>query len=204
LRSARQARQLSGGGVAVDCQSSCQPAGGLSSVSAGRRAQDRNRWRKTGIPEDIVFKTKPQIAFEQIHEAYEAGLPRGVVLMDAGYGANTELRTDIAALGLSYVAGIMPNSTVWIPGTAPLHAKTWSGRGRPPKLIRRDRHHQPVSVKKLALSMPARAWRTIPWRKARRAAHFAFGRLRVRVAHRDYNLTKSRPERMAVDRVAEE
>jgi SRSO17 transposase len=158
-------------------------------------AQDRNRWRKTGIPEDIVFKTKPQIAFEQIHEAYEAGLPRGVVLMDAGYGANTELRTDIAALGLSYVAGIMPNSTVWIPGTAPLHAKTWSGRGRPPKLIRRDRHHQPVSVKKLALSMPARAWRTIPWREgSAEQLTSRFGRLRVRVAHRDYNLTKSRPE----------
>ena len=34
LRSARQGGQLSGGGVAVDCQSLCQPAGGLSAVSA--------------------------------------------------------------------------------------------------------------------------------------------------------------------------
>jgi SRSO17 transposase len=32
-----------------------------------------------------------------------------VVLMDAGYGAYTDLRTNITALGLSYVAGIMPN-----------------------------------------------------------------------------------------------
>jgi SRSO17 transposase len=158
-------------------------------------AQDRNRWRKTGIPEDIVFKTKPQIALEQIREACQADLPRGVVLMDAGYGANTELRTDIAVLGLSYVAGILPNTTVWMPGMAPLPAKTWSGRGRPPKLIRRDRHHQPVSVKKLALSLPARAWRTIPWREgSAEQLTSRFGRLRVRVAHRDYNLTKSRPE----------
>jgi SRSO17 transposase len=64
--------------------------------------QDRERWRKAGIPKDIVFKTKTQIALDQIRQAYEAGLPRGVVLMDAGYGANTDLRTDIAALGLSY------------------------------------------------------------------------------------------------------
>jgi SRSO17 transposase len=156
---------------------------------------DRGRRRKAGIPEDIVFKTKPQIAFDQIREACEAGLPRGVVLMDAGYGANTELRTDIAELGLSYVAGIMPNTTVWAPGMAPLCAKRWSGRGRPPKLIRRDRNHRPIPVKKLALSLPAKAWRTIAWREGS-AEHLTsrFARLRVRVAHRDYNLTKSRPE----------
>ena len=40
------------------------------------------------------FKTKPEIALEQIAAACEAGLPRGVVLMDAGYGCNTDLRTE--------------------------------------------------------------------------------------------------------------
>ena len=33
---------------------------------------------KAGVPEDISFKTKPEIALEQIRWAYEAGLPRGV------------------------------------------------------------------------------------------------------------------------------
>jgi SRSO17 transposase len=158
-------------------------------------ARDRNRRRKAGVPEDIVFKTKPQIALEQLREACEAGLPHGVVLMDAGYGANTDLRTDIAALGLTYVAGILPNTTVWAPGMAPLRPKTWSGSGRPPKLIRRDRHHRPMSVKELALSLPAKAWRTILWREGvAEQLTSRFARLRVRVAHRDYNLTKSRPE----------
>ena len=86
----------------------------------------------------------------QIRAAYDAGLPRGVVLMDAGYGANTELRRAIAALGLTYVAGILPNTTVWAPGTAPARPKAWSGRGRPPSLMRRDSRHQPISVKALA------------------------------------------------------
>ena len=158
-------------------------------------AQDRERRRKAGVPEEISFKTKPQIALEQIRAACQAGLPRGVVLMDAGYGANTDLRTDIAALGLSYVAGILPNTTVWAPGMAPLRPKTWSGRGRPPKLIRRDRNHQPISVKKLALGLPAKAWRTIAWREgSAEQLSSRFARMRVRVAHRDYNLTKSRPE----------
>jgi SRSO17 transposase len=158
-------------------------------------AKDRARRRKAGVPEEISFKTKPQIALEQIRAACQADLPRGVVLMDAGYGANTDLRTAIAALELSYVAGILPNTTVWAPGMAPLRPKTWSGRGRPTKLIRRDRNHQPISVKKLALSLPAKAWRMIAWREgSAEQLTSRFARLRVRVAHRDYNLTRSRSE----------
>src|SRR6478752_7915318 len=128
-------------------------------------ATDDKRRCKTGVPEDIRFRTKPEIALEQIRAASAAGLPLGVVLMDAGYGCNTELRSSISALGLTYVAGILPNTTVWAPGMAPLHPKTWSGRGRPPKLIRRDRNHRPTSVKELALALPEKAWRKIAWRE---------------------------------------
>ena len=58
----------------------------------------------------------------------------------------------------------------------------------------RDKH-QPISVKKLALGLPTRAWRTIKWREGtteRLSSRFA--RVRVRVAHRDYNRTEGRPE----------
>jgi SRSO17 transposase len=126
-------------------------------------AKDRSRRRKAGVPKEISFKTKPEIALEQLHWACEAGLPRGVVLMDAGYGADTAVRANITTLGLSYVAGIRPNTTVWAPGTGPLPPKKWSGQGRPPKLIRRDPRHGPNSVKALALALPANAWRTIKW-----------------------------------------
>ena len=47
-------------------------------------AEDRGAGDKAGVPKEIKFKTKPQIALEQIRWACEAGLPRGVVLMDAG------------------------------------------------------------------------------------------------------------------------
>jgi SRSO17 transposase len=158
-------------------------------------AGDARRRRKAGVPGEISFRTKPEIALDQIRAACEAGLPRGVVLMDAGYGANTQLRTDISTLGLTYVAGILPNTTVWAPGTGPRPAKTWSGHGRPPKLIRRDGKHRPVSAKELALNLPARAWRTITWREgSAEPLTSRFARIRVRAAHRDYNLTKSRPE----------
>jgi SRSO17 transposase len=147
---------------------------------------DAERRAVAGIPETIGFLTKPQIALEQIRAAWAAGLPRGVVLMDAGYGSNTRLREEIGALGLSYVAGIPPQTSVWPPGTAPLRPLPWSGRGRRPKLLRRDAEHHPVSVKALALGLPAASWQTISWREGSAGALISrFARVRVRAAHHD-------------------
>jgi SRSO17 transposase len=158
-------------------------------------ASDGKRRRTVGVPDEISFKTKPEIALAQIRWTYEAGLPRGAVLMDAGYGVDTDLRTSVTALGLSYVAGIQSHTTVWAPGTGPRLPKKWPGHGRPPKLLRRDGKHKPASVKKLALALPKRAWRTITWREATgEKLSSRFARVRVRVAHRDYWLADNRPE----------
>jgi SRSO17 transposase len=156
---------------------------------------DRERLRKAGVPEDIGFKTKHEIALDQLRWACASGLPGGVVLMDGAYGNNSDLRADVTALGLTYVVGILSNTTVWAPDTGPLPPRKLSGRGRPPKLLRRDAKHQPVSVKKLALGLPERAWRTIEWREGtaeRLSSRFA--RVRVRVARRDFKRRESRPE----------
>src|ERR1700746_558797 len=110
-------------------------------------AKDQARRDKAKIPETIAFQTKPEIAFEQIKAARTAGLPQGVVLMDAGYGSDTSLRTEITAIGMSYVAGIGPNTSVWPPGAAPLPPQARSGRGRPQKRLQRAEEHQPVPVK---------------------------------------------------------
>jgi SRSO17 transposase len=155
---------------------------------------DSARLRKVGVPEDLGFKTKPEIALEQLRWACEAGLPRGTVLMDAGYGNNSDLRANIGALGLTYVAGILSNTTVWAFGTGPLPPKIWSGRGRPPKRLRRDAAHWPVSVKELALGLPKRAWRTIAWRQgSAQTLSSRFARVRVQAARRDDRRRQTRP-----------
>jgi SRSO17 transposase len=189
-------------------EDNCQVAGSLSianehaSLPVAYRlylpeawANDSARLRKAGAPDDIGFKTKHEIALDQLRWACEAGLPRGVALLDAGYGNNSELRADITGLGLTYVAGILSNTTVWPRGTGPLPPKPWSGRGRPPKRLRLDAQHQPVSVKELALSLPKRAWRRIEWREGtagRLASRFAC--VRVRIARNDAKRSKQRPE----------
>jgi SRSO17 transposase len=156
---------------------------------------DRARLRKAGVPAEISFKTKHEIALDQLRWACSAELPRGVVLMDAGYGNNGDFRAQISALELQYVAGIQSNTTVWPPGTGPLPAKEWSGRGRPPKRLQRDAEHWPVSVNELALNLPKRAWRTIEWREgSAQTLRSRFARVRVRVARRDFKRSESRAE----------
>jgi len=158
-------------------------------------ANDPARRAKTGVPEDVTFQTKPAIALAQIAQALEDGVPQGTVLMDAGYGVNTALRDGVTALGLNYVAGILPQTSVWAPGSGPLPPKPPTGKGRPPKLMRRDDGHRPVSAKKFALSLPPTAFETIARREgACETLSSRFARVRVCPAHRDYNLTAPRPE----------
>jgi SRSO17 transposase len=158
-------------------------------------AKDPARREKAKVPETVAFQTKPEIALEQVKAARAAGLPEGVVLMDAGYGNDTGLRTEITTLGLHYVAGIGPNTSVWPAGAGPRPPLPHAGPGRPRTRLQRDAQHQPVTVKTLALSLPATAWQTITWREG--SADWLssrFARCRVRPAHRDNLLSALRSE----------
>ena len=158
-------------------------------------ANDPDRRAKAGVPEDVVFRTKPEIALDQIRAALAAGVPRGVVLADAGYGVDTAFRTGLTEMGLTYVVGIQSSMSLWPPGTAPLPPKPWSGRGRPPSLVRRHPAHKPTSAKQLAQALPEQAWHSVTWREGTNAPLTSrFAAVRVRPAHRDYWRAAPRPE----------
>lgn len=158
-------------------------------------AQDRKRREQTGVPEEISFKTKPVIALEQIRQGLADGVTAAPVLADAAYGDDTQFRKGITELSLAYVVGVRGHTSVWRPGEARLSAKPRKWKGRPPKLLRRDKKHQPVSVKKVALSLPAKDWRTISWRQGtKQKLRSRFAALRVRPAHRDYWRSELRAE----------
>ena len=132
-------------------------------------AADPVRRKKAGVPEDVEFATKPAIALEQIRAAVEAGIPRGTVVMDAGYGVHASLRGEITALGLCYLAGVLPNTSV-LPAGHPLSRR------------RRDAR----SAKALALGLPEAAWQTVTPAFAGAASVLAVKRKRaVRLASSD-------------------
>jgi len=141
-------------------------------------AEDGARRDQAGVPLDIDFQTKPEIALEQIRWACATGLPRGVALMDVAYGNDSRLRAGITALELTYVAGVQPNTLMWPSGAGPKR------RGKP--LNNTGRRDQPdlVSAKEVALALPKRTWRTIRWREG--SADWLssrFARVRVGVGH---------------------
>ena len=158
-------------------------------------AADPVRRKTAGVPGDITFATKPEIALAQMCQAIEAGIPPGVVLADAGYGDETAFRDGITALGMLYAVGIRPATTVWAPGTAPLPPKPWCGRGLRPTRLRREPGHEPVAVKALAMALPPDAYVTVTWREGSNTdLSSRFAAVRVRPAHRDYLGTEVRPE----------
>jgi SRSO17 transposase len=157
--------------------------------------QDKKRRKTTGIPQDIGFQTKPDIALHQIRTAVDREIATAPVLADAGYGNDTKFREGITQLGLLYVVGIQSSVSVWRPGQAPLPKRQWKGIGRPTKLLRRNREHSPITVRELAMSLADSDWKTVRWREGtRKPLRSCFAALRVRPAHRDYWSSAPRPE----------
>jgi SRSO17 transposase len=149
--------------------------------------QDHQRRKQTGIPREVTFATKPAIALGQIRKAVEEEVTKAPVLADAAYGNDSQFREGLMELGLEYVVGVQKSTTVWTVGNAPLPAKRWKGMGRPPTLLRRDKQHQPLSLKQLAESLPPLFWKHVSWREGtKQKLRSRFAALRVRVAHRDY------------------
>jgi SRSO17 transposase len=158
-------------------------------------ASDKKRRNAAGVPEDVEFQTKPQMALDQIRDAVQQDVPRGVVVADAGYGVDGQFRSGLTKLDLKYVLGVQSSVTVWEPGMEPLPAAPRKKMGRPPRLLRRDPDHQPVTVKQLALSLPAESWKTVTWRQGTRyKLRSRFAALRVRPAHRDYWKAEPHPQ----------
>ena len=148
-------------------------------------ANDRARRHKAKVPETITFQTKPQIALDQIKAARAAGLR-----VATATAPNCAPGSPLSACPMWRVSAPTRRS-----GTGPLPAPPGRGIGRPPKLLRRDEQHQPISVKVLALSPPTEAWRTVARRDGTADwLSSCFARQRVRPTHRGTELSQTRAE----------
>jgi SRSO17 transposase len=124
-------------------------------------AADEQRRKDAGIPDEIVYRTKWQLARDIIDEVRGWGLPDRVVIADAGYGETTEFRDGLESRKLPYVVGISGKVGVWtqVPDAKiPPHR----GRGGPP-----TRHvygdQRPTSVAEVAVH--AAGWKRVRWRE---------------------------------------
>src|SRR5579862_6166344 len=185
-------RQYSGTlGRTGNCQvaTSLHLAGERGSACIGMRlylpevwTEDVVRRKKAGIPDELEFRKKWQIAIDLIDDALAWGVRRHLVLADAGYGDAVEFREALTQRGLAYAVGVMGTHLVWPPGANPQLPEHTGLSGRP-KTRFIDPHHEPISIADLAASLPRSAFRQVTWREGTRgkmSSNFAF--LRVRSA----------------------
>ena len=158
-------------------------------------AADPVRRTTAGVPEEVRFATKTQIALQQLRALLAQGAPHHCVLADAGYGVDNAFRQALSDMGLAYAVGVTSAVVVWPPGVAPLPPEPYSGMGRPPVVPRRTPALQPVSVKALAQSLPRRAFQNISWREGtNEALSGRFAAVRVRHAGGNAGKARLRPE----------
>ncbi len=102
-------------------------------------AGDMERRRAAKVPEDVPFRTKPEIARRMVARALDAGVPCEWVLGDEVYGADRRLRTMLEGRGKPYLLAIRGNDTVWaeLDGQVGQHAPEALARALPSQAWRR-------------------------------------------------------------------
>jgi SRSO17 transposase len=191
IHSVGVARQYSGTlGRTDNCQvaTSLHLAGEAGSGCIGFRlylpekwASDSARRAKAGVPEEVLFQRKWEIALSQLDAALRWGVRKHIVLADAGYGDIGEFREGVTARGLEYLMGVSGALVVWAPGSDP-RVQPRSGKKGRPHTRYRDEAHPPLAISQFALTLD---YRKVTWREGSRdwqASRFAVAR--VRTAHR--------------------
>ena len=144
-------------------------------------AKDAERRTEAGIPAELVFRRKWELALDIIDQIRGWGLPDQVVLADAGYGDGTEFREALEQRGLAYAVGVTPQVGVWL---------------KPPKIIVREAPHRgrPPTAARYLSQRPmlaqeaagqAKSWKVIRWREGSKGwLESRFWATRVKPSHR--------------------
>lgn len=93
-------------------------------------AQERERCREAGIPDEVVYRPKWQIALDLLERALEEGVRLAWLTADEEYGRVAAFRRTVAEAGLSYVVEIPHTLTGWTrrPPVEPQGSVTRAGR----------------------------------------------------------------------------
>jgi SRSO17 transposase len=144
-------------------------------------AEDRKRRQRVGIPPEVVFRKKWELALDLLDQARAWGVPDRTVLADVDYGDRGEFRTGLEQRGLSYVVGITSQLVVWAEPPRPRVPRR-RGPGPAPKRLCYEKE-APLSVKTLAQQNETR-FRPVKWREGTKGAmRSRFWAQRVQTAH---------------------
>ena len=122
-------------------------------------ATDFPRRAEAGVPEDVVFRTKPELALEMVQQAVQRGLPFRWVTADSVYGDSPTFVQGVRGLGKWYVADTSADARVWLTEPVIVPAGTKGPRGRAtsqPRVVTK-----PERVDEVVARLPAKAWKRL-------------------------------------------
>lgn len=143
---------------------------------------DNDRREETSVPEDITFKTKPQIGIELLQRTRANGLVQfDWLTADEFYGHNGAFLDALEELQQRYVVEVPVNTTVWTidPQTQvpPHDGRRGPAATRPPRQSARQHVR---AARDIAANLPPSAWQVLRLRMgAKGPLAFAFARVRV-------------------------
>jgi SRSO17 transposase len=146
-------------------------------------SDDPERRAKAKIPEQVEFKTKPELGVELVEQAAGWGLPAAPLLGDQAYGDSTALRERLHEAGREYVLAVGGQTTVFASETVFTVPGPTGARGRRKSRPQPDR--APETITDLIARVAATHSRTVAFRDGPDdqpiSSWFVF--TRVRAAH---------------------
>jgi SRSO17 transposase len=122
-------------------------------------AADFPRREEAGVPEAVVFRTKPELAVAMVQQAVERGLPFRWVTADSVYGDSPTFVQGVRGLGKWYVVDSSADARVWLTQPEVIPAGTKGRRGRATTQPRVA--SKPERVDEVVARLPSKAWRRV-------------------------------------------
>jgi SRSO17 transposase len=125
--------------------------------------KDKERREEAKILDDLIFRTKPEIALDVIAQAVLNEVPLATLCADSGYGYDKKFRGGVTQLGFAYALGVHKTLLV---------RRRFGG----------DRVGQEQSLEALAASLPERRYTTIAWAEGTKttlSSRFAYVRVQL-------------------------
>lgn len=163
------------------CEASCPLAWRLYLPQSWLETPARRAEGK--IPEDIVYRSKNQLALALVDQVLKWGVPHLPVVADSAYGNDYDFRAGLRERGLQYAVAVEPSVKVWTSDPAQVAAAASQPTGRPRQYAAKDLP-EAKTLLALAKELPKQAWHTITWRQGTKGPmRSRFAQIKVWAAH---------------------
>ncbi len=136
------------------------------------------------IPDDIVYRSKNQLALDLLDQALGWEVPPMPVVADSACGNDFDLRAGLRARGLQYAVAVEPTTKVWLsdPALGPLPPRQPKGRPRKHAVLKDLPRVQTLA--EAAGELPRSAWQNLTWRQGTKGPmQSRFAKIEVWAAH---------------------